>query len=49
MVVGSNGGRVFALDARTGELKWSRDLNPGPSDDRSPAINGSAAIAGGRI
>lgn len=49
VVVGSYGGTVFALDARTGAVKWSRDLNPGPNDDRSPAINGSAAIANGRV
>jgi polyvinyl alcohol dehydrogenase (cytochrome) len=49
VVVGSYGGTVFALDARTGAVKWTRDLNPGPTDDRSPTINGSAAIASGRV
>jgi polyvinyl alcohol dehydrogenase (cytochrome) len=48
-VVGSNGGTVFALNARTGALRWSRDLNPGPNGERSPTINGSAAIANGRV
>jgi polyvinyl alcohol dehydrogenase (cytochrome) len=41
LVAGSGGGTVFALDASTGALKWSRDLNQ--------PINGSAAIANGRV
>jgi polyvinyl alcohol dehydrogenase (cytochrome) len=49
VVVGSHGGTVFAVDARTGALKWSRDLNPGAAGERAPTINGSAAIDGGRV
>jgi polyvinyl alcohol dehydrogenase (cytochrome) len=49
VVVGSYGGTVFALDSGTGALKWSRDLYPGPSGDREPTINGSVAIADGRV
>lgn len=41
VVAGSGGGSVFALDAATGRLKWSRDLNQ--------PINGTAAIANGRV
>jgi polyvinyl alcohol dehydrogenase (cytochrome) len=50
LVAGSNdgspgsaptGGRVFALDAATGETIWSRDVGA--------PVNGSAAIAGGRV
>ena len=41
LVAASGGGTVFALDASTGALKWSRDLNQ--------PINGSAAIADGRV
>src|SRR5919198_2719528 len=41
VVAGSGGGTVFALDAATGALKWSHDFNQ--------PINGSAAIAGGRV
>ena len=46
LVVGSSHGTVFALNAATGALKWSRNLNP--SADPNLTINGSAAIAGGR-
>jgi polyvinyl alcohol dehydrogenase (cytochrome) len=46
LIVGSSHGTVFALDAKTGALKWSRNLNPGA--DPRLTINGSAAIAGGR-
>jgi polyvinyl alcohol dehydrogenase (cytochrome) len=49
VVVGSYGGTVFALDAESGELRWSRDLHPGPAGEREPTINGSAAIANGRV
>jgi len=49
VVVGSYGGTVFALDAQTGALKWSRDLHPGENGERTPAINGTAAIADGRV
>jgi polyvinyl alcohol dehydrogenase (cytochrome) len=49
VVVGSFGGSVFALDAATGALKWSRDLHTGPAGEREPTINGSAAIANGRV
>jgi polyvinyl alcohol dehydrogenase (cytochrome) len=49
VVAGSHGGTVFALDARTGALKWSRDLSPGQSGERGATINASAAIAGGRV
>jgi polyvinyl alcohol dehydrogenase (cytochrome) len=38
LVAGNNGGWVYALDAVTGKVRWSRDLG-------SP-INGSAAIDG---
>jgi polyvinyl alcohol dehydrogenase (cytochrome) len=41
VVAGSGGGSVFALDATTGALRWSRDLNQ--------PINGSAAVADGRV
>jgi polyvinyl alcohol dehydrogenase (cytochrome) len=49
VVAGSYGGTVFALDAKTGALKWSRDLHPGANGERTPTINGSAAVAGGRV
>jgi polyvinyl alcohol dehydrogenase (cytochrome) len=49
LVAGSYGGTVFALDAATGTLKWSHDVNPGPTGEREPTINGSAAIANGRV
>jgi polyvinyl alcohol dehydrogenase (cytochrome) len=49
VVVGSYGGTVFALDARTGALRWSRDLHAGENAERTPTINGSAAIANGRV
>jgi polyvinyl alcohol dehydrogenase (cytochrome) len=41
VVAVSGGGTVFAIDASTGALRWSRDLN-------QPA-NASAAIAGGLV
>jgi polyvinyl alcohol dehydrogenase (cytochrome) len=41
LVAGSFGGTVFALDARTGALRWKHDFNK--------PINGSAAIEGGRV
>lgn len=47
VAVGSVKGRVFALDAATGALKWSRNLNP--DDDPNRTINGSAAIVGRRV
>lgn len=49
VVVGSYGGTVFALDAESGDLRWSRDLRPGAGGERAPTINGSAAIADGRV
>ena len=49
VVVGSYGGTVFGLSARTGALRWSRDLYPGENGERTPTINGSAAIADGRV
>jgi polyvinyl alcohol dehydrogenase (cytochrome) len=49
VVVGAYGGTVFALDAATGGLKWSHDLSPGPNTERGATINGSAAIADGRV
>jgi polyvinyl alcohol dehydrogenase (cytochrome) len=49
LVVGSYGGTVFALNATTGALKWSHDVSPGPTGERGPTINGSAAIANGRV
>ena len=49
VVVGSYHGTVFALDAQTGALKWSRDLYPGENGERTPTITGSAAIANGRV
>jgi polyvinyl alcohol dehydrogenase (cytochrome) len=49
VVVGSYGGTVFALDASTGAPRWSRDLPPGPGGEREPTINGTAAIANGRV
>jgi polyvinyl alcohol dehydrogenase (cytochrome) len=46
----SGGGTVFALDARTGRLKWARDLIPDASENKDRySVNGSAAIAGGRV
>lgn len=41
LVAGSSGGTVFALDAATGEERWSHDFDK--------PINASAAIAGGRV
>src|SRR5204862_3157183 len=41
LVVASGGGSVFALDAASGKKLWSKDLNA--------PINGTAAIAGGRV
>jgi len=41
LVAGAFGGTVFGLDASTGKLRWSHDF-------KQP-INGSAAIAGGRV
>ena len=49
VVVGSYGGTVFALDSATGAVKWSHDLYPGQNGERTPTINGSAAIVGGRV
>jgi polyvinyl alcohol dehydrogenase (cytochrome) len=49
VVTGSYGGTVFALDAVTGALKWSRDLYTGRPGEREPTINGSVAIANGRV
>ena len=42
LVAGSNGGRVYALDAATGKEKWNVKLGPDP-------INGSAAVSGNRV
>src|SRR3954453_17856230 len=39
VVAGNNGGWVYALDAVTGKVRWSRNLGS--------QINGSAAIDGG--
>src|SRR4051812_33260407 len=39
LVAGNNGGWVYALDAVTGKVRWSRNLGS--------QINGSAAIDGG--
>jgi len=41
VVAGSSGGTVYALDEATGALLWSRDFNQ--------PINGSMAVAGGRV
>src|SRR5947209_9954279 len=41
LVAGAFGGTVFALNASTGKLRWSRNL-------KQP-INGTAAIADGRV
>jgi polyvinyl alcohol dehydrogenase (cytochrome) len=41
LVAGTNGGFVIALNATTGKVKWTRDVGA--------PINGSAAIAGGRV
>jgi polyvinyl alcohol dehydrogenase (cytochrome) len=41
LVVASGGGSVFALNAATGKQLWKKDLGA--------PINGSAAIAGGRV
>lgn len=41
VVAGSNGGVVYALDASTGALLWSRSVGP--------QVNGSAAISGGVV
>ena len=41
LVAGSNDGRVYALDASTGEKLWYADTNE--------TINASAAIEGGRV
>ena len=41
LVALSGGGTVFAIDAATGKLKWSRDLDQ--------PLNGTAAIVGGRV
>jgi polyvinyl alcohol dehydrogenase (cytochrome) len=41
VVAVSGGGTVFAIDASTGALRWSRDLGQ--------TANASAAIAGGRV
>jgi polyvinyl alcohol dehydrogenase (cytochrome) len=49
VVVGSYHGTVFALDTASGGLRWSRDLYTGPNGEREPTINGSAAIADGRV
>jgi polyvinyl alcohol dehydrogenase (cytochrome) len=50
VVAVSLGGTVFALDARTGRLRWSRDLIPDAAEDRDQnSVNASAAIASGRV
>ena len=41
VVAGTNKGRVFALDAKTGKAKWTRRIGK--------TINGSVAIAGRRV
>lgn len=41
VVAGSNGGVVYALDAASGQVLWSRAVGP--------QVNGSAAIAGGVV
>src|SRR5258707_5742606 len=41
LVALAGGGTVYALDASTGAMKWSRDLGK--------PLNATAAIAGGRV
>jgi polyvinyl alcohol dehydrogenase (cytochrome) len=48
LVAAAGGGTVYALDAQTGKVKWQRDL-VAEADENGAAINGTAAIAGGRV
>lgn len=47
LVIGSRSGTVFALDPRTGRLRWKRDLIPDRAEENA-VISGSAAIWRGR-
>jgi polyvinyl alcohol dehydrogenase (cytochrome) len=47
LIIGSRGGTVFALDPRTGRLRWKRDLI-GERAEETAVISASAALWRGR-